>query len=372
MSAQSHSGRRRHARVFAAMVLLVACGAASGRAQVPKPGMGSSVTPAQRVATNPPVWLPVFQFRSGFWMNLNQFLYLQARLERGLAPSGEARQPAAWAADLSRLTPGERQTWENAVAYYAQNFAENDLPYDSFFIRISDRLSDLSSCPEISGRASTDCQAGLAPALIGILESAAPIYRAHWWPAQNQANDAWIALASAQIRRYAARPAEMLARAYEVSWPAEPIRIEVTMYAGSFGSYTTFDPFRVVISSAAPRNQGAHALAAVLYQSSYVLATEVQQAIIDSCRNQTKPIPRDLWHALVFYTFAEILDRSLPESVAESDAAGVVAPEPTDAQGYFAVRDWEGYRPLLNLYWQPYLDNRTDMSTAIERLVHAL
>lgn len=358
--------------ILFALLLLAGSGVAA-RAQVPKPGVGTSVTPPQKAAISQRQWLPIFQFHSGFWLNLNLYLYLQARLELGLSPKQTMHRPAAWMpADLTALSESERGTWQAAVSYYATNFAGSDLPYDSAFNRINDRLSEMNSCPDLSGRSSMNCQAGLAPELTRILESAAPVYRAHWWPSQDHVNQAWITLVSAQVRGYAAQPAQLLARAYESTWPADPIHVDVTPYAGPFGSYATFDPFHVVLASGDPINQGASALGVVLYQSSYSLATEAQQEIVDACRNQTKPIPRDLWHALVYYTVAEILQKSLTARGPSAASAGDVAPTPPAARQYMAARDWESYQPLLERYWQPYLDNRTDMSSAIERLINAL
>jgi hypothetical protein len=367
--------RRQFARCLPALLLAAGALAPALRAQVvPKPGVGSSVTPAQHVRASQRVWLPVFHFRSGFWFNLSHFLYLQARLERGASPIGRGvRRPAAWAfTDLSKLSPADRRNWQHDVAYYEKNFAGNDLPYNSFLVRMNDRLSEMAGCPDLSGKTTRDCDAGLAPAFTTILEQAAPIYRAHWWPAQDRTNQAWIARASALVREAAGKPAALLARAYGMDWPSDPIPVDVTLYAGSFGSYSTFDPFHVVISSTDPRNQGGGALTVILDQSSYSLATNVQQAIIDACHQQTKPIPRDLWHALVFYTAAAAMDETLTTKGSSADAAGEFSPGPRPVRQYVRSRGWQSYQPLLERYWQTYLDKQVDMETAIERLVGAL
>jgi hypothetical protein len=362
------------ARVMLAGVFVLAV-APRLRAQSPKPLIGSSVTPAQQNAETQRIWLPVFQFRDGFWVNLQHFLYLQARLERGLAVSGgTGKPPAAWSAvDLSHLAPAERETWQKAVGYYAAHFANYDFPYDSFLVRIDDRLSEMGSCTDLSGKTDPACQSGIDPTIESLLEEAAPIYRAHWWPEQQRANEAWIALASRLVRRYGGHPAEMLAEIFNDNWPPGPIPVDVTLYAGAYGAYTTLNPLHVSIASADPRNQGANALEVVFRESSHALAEPVEQAIIEQCHTQTKPTPRELWHALAYYTTAWAFERAFAREAIAGGGTGPAAPAfLASHRDYVAERRWQDYEVLLELYWQPYLNNKIDMESAIENLVGAL
>ncbi|HVB34423.1 MAG TPA: hypothetical protein VNJ52_08655 [Patescibacteria group bacterium] len=341
-------------------------------AQIPSPVVGASAAPVRQAAPSRGLRVPVFEFRSGFWVNLHHFLYLQARLRRGLtAAAGVPPSLRAWdMANLSALAPSERQAWQKAVDYYAENFAGRDLPYDSFLVRIDDRLSDMAACPDLIGRSSSACASGIDPALAAILEEAAPVYRAHWWNLQNRTNRAWISQTVTFIRRYGSNPAEALSQAFQNAWPAGPIPVDVVPYAGAFGAYTTLDPLHIVLASGNPRNQGFAAGEVVFREASHVLAEPVEQAIVEQCREQTKPIPRDLWHAIASYTTAMIFERSftgqpLPpgvtlESFAESN------------REYIVARGWQSYQHLLKVYWQPYLYNETGMQSAITGMVNAL
>ncbi len=361
-------------RCLPTLLLLLATSGLRVRAQSPKPLIGSSVTPAQQAADNQRVWLPVFQFRNGFWVNLQHFLYLQARLERGLTiVNGGQPQAGLAAADLSHLTPAQRQAWQNAVGYYAAHFANYDLPYDSFLVRIDDRLSEMTSCPDITGKTNSACDAGIDPHLTKVLEEAAPVYRAHWWPEQQRANEAWIALASNLIRQYGGKPAAMLAAVFDNTWPPDPIPIDVTQYAGTYGAYTTLEPLHISISSIDPRNQAPEALEVVFRESSHALAEPIGQAIAEQCRKLTKPTPRDLWHALAFYTTARVFARVFAGETISGSAPGAAPTSFLAGQReYVAERRWQHYEVLLDVYWQPYLNNKIDMESAIENLVGAL
>jgi hypothetical protein len=344
-------------------------------AQVPSPVVGSSVTPSQQDSA-PRVWMPVLQFRSGFWVNLQHFLYLQARIQRGIAITERGQPvPAAWsAADLSGLSSSERHAWQDAVAYYARHFADSSLPYDSFLVRIDNRLSEMGNCSDITGKTNHACTSGINPGLNAVLEKAAPVYRAHWWPEQDRANRAWIAQASKLVHLYGGKPAEMLASAFDDTWPSDPIPIDVTIYAGSYGAYTTLYPIHISISSADPRNQGPMALEVIFRESSHAVAWPVEQQIIDQCSQQTKAIPRDLWHALAFYTTTEIFERAFARQPLAASAKAPAGPAAFAAseRAYVAARGWQNYESLLQLYWQPYLDGRTDRDLAIQNIVDAL
>ncbi|HEV2387157.1 MAG TPA: hypothetical protein VGS20_07865 [Candidatus Acidoferrales bacterium] len=354
---------RRWIPVFAAFAS--ALGGIPARAQTPKPVTGTSRTPAQQLADSRRVWLPVFAIRSGFWVNLHHFLYLQARLQQGLPTTGGGAQgaTASPAADLSKLATGERAAWQDAVDYYATHFAGYDMKFDSFLVRVDDQLGRMADCPDLSGRSAPRCDAGLAPDLTAVLEEAAPVYRAHWWPAHDRSNQAWIAQAQPLVRDYGGKLAEMLARIYGVGWPADPIPIDVVNSVGQYGAYTTLDPVHVILAGADPRNQGPAALEVIFQEASQALATGVEQAIIDQFHSRTKPIPRDLWPALVSYTARVAVSRVF---------AGQPAGAGAEATPAGAAGGRQDFQRLLERYWQPYLDGKTDSATAIARLVNAM
>ncbi len=365
------SGRIRWGHRALVFAFLLGMAALPLHGQIPKPVIGSSSIPAPPPEQKPGVMVPSFAFHSGFWVNLQHFLYWQARRQRGLMASGGAAPGAAEdRTDLSALTPSERQTWQKAVDFYAENFADQDFHYNGFLVRIDDRLSDMGTCPDLSGRSSPACESGIDPATAAILEEAAPVYRAHWWAAQNQANQAWISRVGALVRQYGNRPARQLAVAFGELWPPDPIPIDVVAYAGPFGAYVTLGPPHVVLAGGNPLNQGLDSLEVVFREASHVLAQPVETEIIKQCRQQTKPVPRDLWHAITTYTTAGIFEQDF---AGRSGPAGA-GPESFSGsnRAYIAARGWQNYQQILKLYWQPYLNNRTDLQSAVADMINAL
>jgi hypothetical protein len=310
--------------------------------------------------------LPVFELHSGFWMNLHHFLYQLAREKR------VSRAATTNSSTAPRLSEAERRDWDAAVAYYAANFANKDLLFSTELILLKNQLGDFEDCDELSGAKKKTCDAGLPGNITPVLDSAAPIYRAHWWPEHDRTNRRWIAGVSPLVRNKGLDLAQRLAEIYQTKWPAEKIRVDVTAYANWAGAYTTLDPLRVTISSTDPGNQGPVALEVLFHEASHGIAEPVQAAIIRECRQRDKPIPRDLWHALIFYTTGEVV-RPVMNSASAGENGG--AP-PADYTPY-AVREglyrrgWDEYLKLLNRFWQPYLDNRVTFDDAIARMVSA-
>src|SRR5713226_4576686 len=217
--------------------------------------------------------LPVFELHSGFWINLHHTLYHEARSRTASAPPDKSAKPPGPTLNTapeakSTLAPGEQRVWDDAVAYYAANYAAKDLLFSTELIQLKDQLGDFEDCDELSGRKRKFCDAGLPAKLTQVLEAAAPVYRAHLWPAHDRANRRWIMRVAPLVREQGVGLSERLADIYQARWPREKIRVDVTGYANWTGAYTTADPLRVTISSLDSRNQGAASLEVLFHEGS--------------------------------------------------------------------------------------------------------
>lgn len=330
---------------------------------MPAPVAGSTAPVVQQEtrAANP---LPVFDFYSRFWINLHHVLYEQARR---VAARPTTRSQPQTAEGVQKTLPvedfsdAERRAWSSAVADYAKHWSSRDLLFDTEMGRIKDRLEEIGDTESLQ-------TSGLKPELVDALERAAPVYRAHWWAEDDRANREWIAGAAPLVERLGAQLARELARVYRVAWPAGNIRVDVCVYAGLFGGYTTLDPLRVTVSSRDPRNQHEEALEVLFHESSHALAQPVRDAIVRDCRARNKPIPRDLWHALLFYTTGEVVRRSLTAPQGATPAAY----QPYAYRHGLYVRDWQSYERALEQFWRPYLEGRGNFDDAVAQLVNQL
>jgi hypothetical protein len=326
--------------------------------------------------------LPVFELHSGFWINLHHALYQQAKERVSSQPdrakSSKSAAPALQIAPGAKtpLSAAEQRAWDEAVSYYAENYAGQDLVFSTELILLKNQLGDFETCDELSGTRKKSCDAGLPARLTHILETAAPVYRAHQWAADDRANRAWIKRVAPLVREQGLGLSHRLADIYQTRWPRERIRVDVTTFANWAGAYTTLDPLRVTISSVDPRNQGPAALEILFHEASHGIAQPVEQAIARECRQREKPIPRDLWHALIFYTTGEVIKPILNGERTDSPDETGGGPEgqyiPYAQREKLYQREWQDYYGLLTRFWQPYLDGRTTFDDAIARIVSAL
>ncbi len=343
---------------------LLVSAAAGAQTRAPQPIVGSN----EAKGTNQEeVVLPIFTFHSGFWVNLHHFLYEQARRRsRLLLSAGPPGKDGL--APSTPLSPAEEQKWNHAVSYYAAQLAGEDLEFTSDMAVINDRLGELESCPEIAGTSAARCASGLRPELVAALEEAAPIYRGHWWPAQDQANRAWIASVGQLVRQYGAEVSQELRGVYRTAWPTSPIRVEVVPYAGPWGAYASLNPLRIMVASTDARNQGTAALAVLFNEASEAFAPDIAATLSREFHDQNKLVRRDLWQVLLFYTAAKMVERVLEGS---PEAKKAPLGKRWVRQGLEA-RGWQAYTGILERAWQPYLDRAIDFPTAIHLLVAQL
>jgi hypothetical protein len=289
-----------------------------------------------------------FDLHNNFWVNLHHFLYQEAlRQKRAGVP-----------AKAEGLSAEQQRTWQGALDYYQKEVVSRDLLFDDELVDVERRLSD-------SEKASSLKDAGIKAELAAVLELAAPVYRQKWWPEHERANQKWIAGVTPMIEKYGKALTVQLGSAYRTSWPTERIRADVCIYANWAGAYTVLGPTLITISSVDERDQGYAGLEILFHESSHALIHKVRTALNAKFEAQKKPIPRDLWHALLFYTTGEIVRRTLA-------AGGFKDYVPYAYANGLYDRGWKQYQQPLEREWQPYIEGKADFDTALTRLVASL
>jgi hypothetical protein len=268
-----------------------------------------------------------FDFHSNFWVNLHQFLYEQA-----IAKSPE---------------PSDNEAWRRALEVYRSDITTHELlSRDIAGINIA--LSRVENTESLK-------DSGIDAELTQILERAAPIYKARWWPEHNRANLAWIEAASPLVAKYEAVMKKELSTAFETPWPSDPIRADVAEYASWAGAYTVLEPTHITISSG-PVTQAV--VESLFHEASHGMIRKVSDALAAELDAQRKLFQRRaVWHAVLFYTVGEVAQQHLDSYTMFGIKGGVLE------------RGWPGALPVLEKDWKPYLDGKIDLATAVHRLV---
>lgn len=280
----------------------------------------------------------LFRFESGFWINLHHVLYESARR----SVRGET-----WPArDLGA-------EWDEAVAYYRAEVIHRDLLFDDELYAVKAALSgaDPGAPPP------AEVPARLAAAL----EAAAPAYRARLWTEHDAENRRWIAGVTPLLEQHGPAMAARLTALFRHPWPAEPIPVDVVYVANWAGAYTTIGPPHVVLGSSSPGNQEGAALETTFHEGSHVLIDEVQETLQRLAQETGVEAPRDLWHAVLFYTVGEVA----------RDALGPSYTPYAEKHGLWTRGDWPRLREAIVRGWRPWMAGEASFEDALRAVLAA-
>lgn len=305
--------------------------------------------------------LPLFEFHSNFWVNLHQTLFHEALLREALR-EGKPDRRLQNSALLSAVGMNATQTaaWNAAVDSYAKSFGTRRELFDDQMIGINNTLAQLPDDGDSLG------SANLSPAIAGVLQSAAPIYRSYWWPAQNAVNEKWISSQAGRVRELGPQIATAMEKDLQQAWPAAAIRVDVCYYVPEIGhAYTTTDPAHTTFSSSAAALEDLSGFETLFHEASHAFAGKMADALFAECGTQKKNCG-DLWHAVLFYTAGTEVRRALPMS----EQTGFVPY--AYKYGLYTRGNWPAYRSVLEKDWQAYLDGKIDFGAAIDSMVSDL
>ena len=294
-----------------------------------------------------------FVFQNNFWVNLHHVLDAESHRR-------EARAPLR--VRLEELAAAERDPWAAALDAYRVH-AQHDRLFDPALVRLDNALALVpSDAPLPVTLDGADANTRRA------LTSAAPIYRAHYWAAQRELNDRWIAALQPLLAEHREAMIAAIETAYGVRWPAQPILVDASAEAPPFGGYTIAGPpgtaGHTVIEAANPEYQGDMAFEMLFHEASH--ASAIGGRLIDAIRAAAErrhvDAPRDLWHVVIFYTAGEAARRVLGKT---ADARYVPYAYRYDVYS----RGWQPLRDAVVRDWQPHLDGTVTFDAAIEAIV---
>jgi hypothetical protein len=302
----------------------------------------------------------MFEFHSDVWMNLHHLLYEEA-LRRHPQSDGSR---AASLLGPTRLTPDELAAWDSAVSYYDREFiaAGRDLLGDAGLRQIKLALTQQAGLLQLGEP--------LPSALRQILQSAAPVYSKHWWPAHDAVNRQLLTSLTAPLQKYGQRLQRDLLAAYASTWPGGAqarVRVDVVFYANWEGGYSFTTPAQVTLASI-PDERAAlwRRLELLLHETSHTLFAKLGSDIAAAAQRLGRDTG-ELWHATLYFTTGEIVRRTL-----EQDGITDYVPLAYQTGLFAADSEWSVYARALEKHWQPYLSGSADYESSLIGLVDAM
>jgi hypothetical protein len=301
--------------------------------------------------------VPAFDLRIDFWVGLHHFLYVLGRAANGEADSG--RDAVAGApidtVGFGAASAAERSAWGDDIALYRGDLSRRDALFDDDLVRASHALAGAGDAATLDGVA-------IDAELRRVLESAAGLYRRLWWPRHEAACGATRSDLSRQLSRHADPIGAFLARAWGREWPSAPIPVELSPYANWAGAYST-DRFGtlIVVSCLADGSSGALGLESIFHESLHQWDESLLARIDSVAKRANARTPRNLWHALIFYSAGEAVKGVIPLHVPYAVKNGMWE------RGGLAI-----FKPVLDRHWLGYLRGRTTFERAVNAILSEL
>lgn len=296
---------------------------------------------------------PIFIFHPDeFWLNLHHFLYVLGRSENKTVDSARTAvvdAPVDQDQGLEKLNSEQRVIWREAVSFYAKDLSKKDAIFDDPLPGITTALAQAGGAKSLKG-VSVDA------ATVAVLERAAPIYRKVWWPKHQAANRAWRSSINGLVDQYGKAILDFITKIYEMTWPEKGFAIHLSAYSNWAGAYSTRGDL-LVMSSLHADLRGPYGLETAFHEGMHQWDSQIFQALREQARLLNKMTPRDLSHAMIFFTAGEAVRRTIPGHVPYAEKFGI----------------WQrGLRPFkvpLEETWKPYLDGRGTRTEAIAELI---
>lgn len=299
----------------------------------------------------------LFTFRNGFWINLHHFLYAQALSESSTAnarwiSSAQDAIKKAQCADFE--SKDAAQTWEDATRFYTANYASRDMLRDREFAHYNDLLGDAGNVERLPTELPADLRTEL--------EKAAPVYRQACWENHRKLNQAWIDSLEPLLAAHGAKIASRLTEIYETTWPAEPLPVDVVVYADWAGAYTV--PPHITVGSVDEAGRSTE-LETIFHEALHTMDRRMVEDLGASfARNHSQAY--DLDHVMIFFTAGFVTKQELSQSDPDYE------PYAYREGMYKRVKYWDQDEAALRKYWQPFLEGKSTRTEALDRLTHAI
>ncbi len=264
-----------------------------------------------------------------FWLNLHHFLYVLGRAQNNAFDAKRAAVASA-PADSARVKPEHAEAWRNAVTAYANG--------PSKLTAVFDRALSKKSLSLTGPNTRTDD---------ATLRSVESIYRTTWWPAHREANRKLRTRLEGLIAKHGREVLTFITKTYGMEWPRNGYPIHISAYANWAGAYSTANGLLVVSSTT--QWESLNDLEIVFHEAMHQWDEEMAALL-------GKDAPRDLSHALIFYTAGEAVRRVEPTYQPYAETAGIWA------------RGMQPLRSLLDKHWKPYLEGKGTRDEAIRAM----
>ncbi|MDY8135146.1 hypothetical protein U0D62_06030 [Aquimarina sp. 2201CG5-10] len=295
-----------------------------------------------------------FEFHINFWVNLHFYLYETASssLEK---PLEEIIDQSLW----KNLTIEEKEIFKNTITYY-QNTVDLKNHFSNTLIVFRKWIINYSEYDELYS-------SQFDPIWLEKLNAFKPVYLHHFWENHLKTNEEKLQENLMLIKATENIIIPQIATLAQTKWQKNKIRIDLSVKSPGGGAFTLGRvPSSIVMSTIVDYKEiPGDWVETLFHEASHTVIKGHKGAITQSINRISEKLnqkpPKNLWHALLFYTAGKVCrDAFLQQKI--------------DSYSLYMDREniFEFYQGPIYKYFTPYLDKKTDLDSAIENTLVAI
>jgi len=247
-----------------------------------------------------------YEFYSNFWINMHHYLFKKAEHAEN-KPWREVFDDAL----LKNMNENEQEVLAIAIRYYKDHLIGKSLLFDDQLYWTKRALIHFDENTTLDHEA-------VDPGHQQVLNDSKNLYEKYFWSDHQDQNKLTLDEYLPLVRKIENKAFERLAELAQQPWPERKIRVDLSYYSNWAGAYTTTRPPHVVIStleeSSGEKWLPYEWVELLFHEPSHVIISPNNSIMGDKIKQVSTElgvdVPRDLWHAILFY-FSGITVRDL-------------------------------------------------------------
>jgi hypothetical protein len=298
-----------------------------------------------------------FEFHSNYLMNLHHFL-----VKKGFQLPKEEKDVIKQFDLLFKeevktsVKPEMKTKVMQAIQFYADSICPKNLLFDPQLTKLK---YDLEACTVLTDLKTKESIKGTVDAI----EKASRFYAEFFWQEQDKKNRVFVTGLLKQVKQIEKAVIDSSSKYYGYKYNGKKFRVDLVDYATFYGAYTTTEPYiNAVISSTDKRHEGTQGVEIVFHEVSHGMIDKVFEMQEKISKELGKEVDHNVWHTILFYSAGTFVKNELAKQ-------GITHELYIYKNNLGKIPGVQKTLDAVVLYWQPYLEGKSDIGTAIRAIL---
>ena len=294
-----------------------------------------------------------YEFYSNFWINMHHFLYKKAE-----QANEKSWQEVFEDEILNQMNNNEREILSHSIQYYQDHLTEKSLLFDDQLYWTKRALIKFGA-NDVLDHESINSEHQQ------VLNNAKSVYANYFWKVHHNQNRKTLDKYLPLVKKIENRTFNRIESLAKEPWPEEKIRVDLSYYSNWAGAYTTTTPIHVVLTSLEEGSDGEWAeygwLELLFHEPSHGVITNNKLPVADTIKSISEEldvkVPRDLWHAVLFYFSGKAVQEALRDEGIEYELMMIT------------YDIFSRYHAVVFEHMPPYVRGNEGLETALRKAI---